>query len=72
MNTDDQYEYEEYSEDCPYCDGEGWDEDACDCMEGCIACVRPSGMPCLHCAPQKQPDKGLQDVLANALKEAKK
>lgn len=40
---------DEIDAECPYCDGEGWVEDDCDCMEGCVACVAPSGMPCAHC-----------------------
>ena len=45
-------------EECPYCDGEGWDADYCDCMEGCVACVEPSGRPCPYCDPvEKRCDK---------------
>jgi hypothetical protein len=48
-------------EGCSYCDGEGWDENACNCMEGCIACVEPSGMPCQHCRPLTKPEAAAQD-----------
>lgn len=58
--------FDDCEDECPYCDGEGWDADACDCMEGCVACIEPSGMPCHHCTPQ-QAGPELQQILGEAL-----
>lgn len=57
----------DYDDECPYCGGEGWIDDECDCMESTCVCEAPSGIKCTHCQPSKV-DTGLQEILRDALK----